>query len=228
MALWMFAVSFWPPPRGPIVAQITARLGMPPIDCNPAIRQFALASRSAGKRSLIRVGVTTVIPSVPDTQVAFSHACTVTLSDTSSALLMRDTTTFDGSAPALRATIPEVLCEVIETAQPLHGWPSDVVTCTAETNVPDDELSTTSTGPAGEKETPVGTCVTTEVTWIARFWVTDAAEAAMVGIAASAQIVVRSRFMFMPPSLHGLHGYVLRRTSIPADTRTSWIDNDVC
>src|SRR5579864_6422538 len=45
----MFAVSSLPAPSGLTVLQTVVRFGMPPTESIPAICQFALASRSAGR-----------------------------------------------------------------------------------------------------------------------------------------------------------------------------------
>src|SRR3954451_333261 len=81
MAVLMLAVSFWPAPRGVIVAQTVVRFGMPPTDSMPAIFQLALASLSDGKIVEDGGGEATSMPSVPETQCTrvLSQATTVTL-----------------------------------------------------------------------------------------------------------------------------------------------------
>ena len=49
MAFWIEAASSLPSPRGLILAQTVVPFGMPGTESIPAIRQFGLASRSAGK-----------------------------------------------------------------------------------------------------------------------------------------------------------------------------------
>ena len=49
MAFWIEAASSLPSPSGLILAQTVVRFGIPRAESNPAIRQFALASRSAGR-----------------------------------------------------------------------------------------------------------------------------------------------------------------------------------